>query len=360
MGCYVDFSPSGPRPPSIPGLAVRWDFSAIWRAEAHVRFYDYFGRPSWTAWVWPDGTSAEWAILGGDFLMDVRNQSQLVNVQQREAIRARGLARQCCRELRDCTYVIFKDRGYELINSDLSATNVLLSMGRFSCYWEVEGLVGPRRPHPDGGWTAFWRATIKWTVYDYYDFEWWTIAGTIPAFWTGGHPFHVIGTWNTTTGGVVRCPMPEPEDDSGTGTTGGSGTSSGERYILQGEIILVNDCDDRPDSLPNRVRIGARLENDQAGVDAQGEAEVGVDPASSDETRKVGTYRMEVDWDPANGVPTRWRTPKITRPDGQEVCGVLICERGRCADMVTRPRWVPAGGPSTTLEIRIVCQCLRS
>jgi len=203
FGLHHDFNPDGPTPPSIPAGAIVWDISSWPSHSMHLWLYNFYGRLNY--WTWPDGTSAEYCIIGGDFLLDVMGQSQLVTYENAIERLLEIDAKYMLSEL-DCGGSdTFADRGSSIILADLTSTNVRLSLQTFSVWWEANCVIGPRRccaPSDtcgDGyGSDAFWHCSISWTLYDYYDFASWNPLGWV------GHPFHIMGFWQQAYGGTAR------------------------------------------------------------------------------------------------------------------------------------------------------------
>lgn len=182
-----------------PPGAILWDFSQVWSASAHLRFYDFYTRL--TIWKWSDGSIAEWAILGGAFLDDVRGQSEIIDYQQRMDRRIQTRARTLCPRIPVGDTWTFEDGGSELMTADIESTNVRLTLSRFYLWWDAQCRIGPKQRDPDTGECfARYSGTVTWTLYDYYDFEWFEIYGYL------GTPFHVHGSWTNIVAGTVTCP----------------------------------------------------------------------------------------------------------------------------------------------------------
>lgn len=352
MADIHDFNPNGPLPPDIPSNAKLWDFSTIWPYLAHRDFYFFYLRD--TSWHWADGSSAEWAILGGPFLNDVRAQSDVVQEEQLVAVLAGTRAQSLCNHLQEGETDSFYDRGYALMHSD-GWTNVLMSLGRFSLFWSLEGTIGPKIRRPDGTFQANYSVTITWTLYDYYDFPGWVLLGSVPELFGQGHPYYVTATWTTSVRGIARCRFAGhdvgPEDESS--------VDGDAQQVLIGTISITNDCDGQAASIPDRCRVSTELLGAQGNV-VPGEAVVTLtpDPTDPNNPRKIGSYSIGVRWPPGHGAPAKWRTPKATRMDGSEICAAIGCGEGRCLDMVTRERFVPLATPVTTCDLRISCTCM--
>ena len=168
----------------------------------HLRLYSFFTRYPW--YVWPDGDSADWGRLGGGFMDDVRSQSDLVELEGKIRMETKADAIELCSQLEAGERMTFSRCGDKLIRSDPTWTNVLLALGRFTVYWEVQGRIGPKRRTEDG-FEAPYVGRVSWFLYDRYDFKWWVLAASLWELVGIGHDYHVFSRWDTRIDGVVRC-----------------------------------------------------------------------------------------------------------------------------------------------------------
>ena len=203
LGLHRDFNPSGPRAKTIPPNGARWDGSQWWANEYHMRLYDFYTR-LW-GYKWPDGSTADYLILGGSFLHDVRGQSGQLALNEDVDLRLRSDAQVMLDQMGCGQRDTFVDRGARGITADMLSTNVRLSLQRYTVYWEAECSIGPRRCRiptercASGCRSqAFYSCSVSWTLYDYYDFCWWEPYG-----WAGT-PFHIFGFWSSTESNTAR------------------------------------------------------------------------------------------------------------------------------------------------------------
>ena len=193
-GCIrnFDFNPNGPRSPSFEKKKhMKWHTKDIWANSAEYRFFAFYNRqfPSMFPSDVPDVV-----ILDGDFLTDVLGQSELVqyisDVEKIIKLRANYVGM----KLAVGETATFTDRGSGGICADLLSVNVRLTLQRFTVYWEAQGTVGPK--NADG--SAYFKGTIKWTIYDKYDFCAWEIYAWL------GEPFYILGSWNQSFAGTIH------------------------------------------------------------------------------------------------------------------------------------------------------------
>ncbi len=201
MGLHRDFNPGGPRPKRIPPGGIKWDVSAWSSSAMHVGLYDFYLRLEW--WVWDDGKSAEYLILGGDFLWCVQGQSEQQEFYASVDASLRSDANGMFSLLQCDQSDTFTDRGSRLITADFGSPNVRLSMQGYTVYWEADcGIVKKCNVPMAGcddkcGSKAIYVCDVSWTLYDYYDFPIWMVVGWI------GHPFHIYGYWQRPASGAV-------------------------------------------------------------------------------------------------------------------------------------------------------------
>jgi len=200
MGLHRDFNPNGPRIGLLPAGAQVTDasnwlaFSFHHHLWAHYAFRD----PS----NLPDGSSADYVILGGAFLEDVRGQSGMLSMSRgvrdllhRNAITMLQQGLGCGQQ------DTFVNRGSQGIASDVMSTNVILSLGRFTVFWEAGCTVSKQCHVPLAecddkcGSMAIWTCNVSWALHDYYDFEWWMPQAYL------GSPFHIRAYWKGFAGG---------------------------------------------------------------------------------------------------------------------------------------------------------------
>jgi len=161
----------------------------------HERLYAfYFMRSGWRQ---------DKVILEGDDLLAVRGQSQLVGYQSEVNAILKRDARSLLHPLKCNEDGMFMDGNSRLITSDMNS--VRLALGRFTAYWRAKCTIGPKKCNVRFSTCsskcadkAIFFCDVQWTIYDYYDFNWWEPYG-----WTG-RPFHIFGYWTTATGGTVR------------------------------------------------------------------------------------------------------------------------------------------------------------
>jgi len=197
-GLHKDFNPGRSKPRTPPANAKLWDFSNLWLYAAHTGLYEFYNRSRY--WEWPDGTSAEWAILGGDFLLDVQGQSEMVSYHDYVQDLLKQEARVMIGRVQVGESETFEDGGSRLITSDLKSSKVRLSLGRFTVWFEAACKFGPKKNAKSGGCEGAYYCAIQWTLYDYYHFEWWEPYGYL------GHPFHIYATWSDNAAGKVTSP----------------------------------------------------------------------------------------------------------------------------------------------------------
>ncbi|NLW83925.1 MAG: RHS repeat-associated core domain-containing protein [Phycisphaerae bacterium] len=195
LGLHIDFNPNGPKAPVLPKNGKRWDFSASWSNTMHLRLYSFFLRDRY--YIWDDGTSAEYAILGGNFLLDVRGQSEVLELNASVERRLELDALVALARTDIGSYETFSDRNRQTVWADFLSTNVRLSLQGFTVYWDSQCKMGPIQCR-EGKKSAFWHCKTKWTLYDLYDFAWYDIP-----YGYLGKPFHIFGYWDTTLTGTV-------------------------------------------------------------------------------------------------------------------------------------------------------------
>jgi hypothetical protein len=197
---HYDFNLFGPQSKDrIPGNA-KWKDISTWHANTmHISLWDYYNRTKFF-----DNTK-DCLKLGGNFLLDVRGQSELVQFSKDVEALLRLRARVILGWIGCDQKGFFADRGSRLITADLFSTNVRLSLQRFTVYWEADCWTGPKKcktpmdgcsDNKCGGKAAF-QCYIQWTAYDYYDFIPWQPLGWV------GHPFHIFGFWDDLEAGSV-------------------------------------------------------------------------------------------------------------------------------------------------------------
>lgn len=166
MANHVDLSPGRMKPPEIPWDAHAYEANDIWSYSAFLRMYLQYLRSN----KWVNGPMYEWVILGGEFLEDVRHMSDILLLDDEVTRDLERVVQRLCCELKPGESITFEKGGNKLITSDVSATHVALTLGRFYCWYEIRGSVGPRG---DNGLCP-WSYEIKWTVKDDYDFDFFT------------------------------------------------------------------------------------------------------------------------------------------------------------------------------------------
>lgn len=171
-------------PKPIPKGAYKIDFSDIESDSAHVSLFEYYRTGS---------TGNEWVILGGDFLMDVRGQSEMLDFHSGVQKHLRKAAEDIRSRIGYCETETWKIGGYRLITADLSSTNVRLALQRFSVWWEAECIIGPKKK--DG--SARYKCTIQWVLRDIYDFRSWNPYSLV------GKPYNIHGAWGDSATGTV-------------------------------------------------------------------------------------------------------------------------------------------------------------
>jgi RHS repeat-associated protein len=202
FGLHRDFNLNGPKPKQIPKNGKRWDFSGYIPNLAHINFYSYYTRLF--PYKWKDGTTADYAILGGELLWDIRGQSELIDYYEDVKKRLELNSKLVHSTLKTGQQDSFSDRDSILITSDLlSSPHIAALLQRFTAYWDANCEVGPKKfcnNKCDSGCAtkSFWSCKIKWTVYDYYDFEWYDPWGWI------GTPFHIYGYWSDSHRGIAE------------------------------------------------------------------------------------------------------------------------------------------------------------
>ncbi len=190
-----------PSPPAIKGST--WDFSGIPSAMMSSVFF-LFNQPPFSGLRLPPSPD-DTVIIGGRFLLDVRQQDSVVAIENSVAARlergavgvALGLA---CR-----TSDIFTDCGKETAQSDLF-TNVWSALGEFKLYWTATCQVGPKvcnvkDPKCSSGCAdkAYYYCNIGWEVSDQYDWHpWYNPANAF------GVPFNIYGSYSGNASGTVK------------------------------------------------------------------------------------------------------------------------------------------------------------
>lgn len=130
------------------------------------------------------------------------------------------------------------------------------------------------------------------------------------------------------------------------------------RYVLTGNIILVNECDEKQASIPDEVKVLAWLNSNRPPNKIGGEQKVKLapDPATPKASKKIGTYTVSVGWAGMDGKPSTWNQPTI-KFDGREVCSNnKNCVEGKCIDH-EKIDPIPATGATTKHDIYVHCLC---
>lgn len=169
---HRNMTPGAPVRPLHPVGGKRYDVSHWPASLAEAGFYHFYQRNKW--WTWDsDGSSAEYLILGGNFLSDVRKQSQQLALDVWVDNRLRQFAEIMFKKDLKCDgNDIFSAQGSRLIVSDVDSLNVSLSLGNYTVYWQASCVIGPkecnvpRKVCDDGcGSKARWRCDIEWFLY---------------------------------------------------------------------------------------------------------------------------------------------------------------------------------------------------
>ncbi len=171
----------------------------------HLKLYDYYTRFKY--WYWADGSSAEYLILGGQFLLEVQGQSEQLQFYKDVDEVLEMDARIMFRGLKGDEKDTFSGRGSRVITADLlTSPNVRLALQLYTVHWEANCWIGPKKCNVEMpeckddkcGSKAAYGCDISWTLYDYYDFRWWEPHAYL------GHPFHIYGYWEKpATGGTI-------------------------------------------------------------------------------------------------------------------------------------------------------------
>ncbi|MBX3744934.1 MAG: hypothetical protein KF833_06450 [Verrucomicrobiae bacterium] len=146
-------------------------------------------------------------------------------------------------------------------------------------------------------------------------------------------------------------------------------------YEISGSIRLVNDCDGRQASLPDKVTVFTVLETADGRIGVNGSVTVPLqtDPVAPFDPVMVGFYRLSVRWPVVAGNPVRWtapilitpgrRPPPTVRPphlNHRRICGQLICPdgTGTCRNVVAEMPVPATTAPHVTLhDLIVVCAC---
>ena len=205
-GLHRDFNPNGPRPKAIPRHGMRHPVpvSRLDSNTMHISFYTFYTRMRF--FTWKDGSSGQYVLLRGNFLLDVQGQSEHLKFNKTVDTFLNQDARIMLCGLKCDRKDTFSDRGSRLITADLLSTNVRLSLQRYTVYWEAQCSIGPKKCNvwmdecdDKCGSKAAYGCDISWTLYDYYDFR----GLTHLVFGTIGNPFHIYGYWSGAASGTV-------------------------------------------------------------------------------------------------------------------------------------------------------------
>jgi hypothetical protein len=197
-----DFNPNGPNAEDRIPKNAKWKDASNWNSNTmHISLYDYYNRLMIVDYGYQDCVK-----IDGEFLMDVRGQSQLADYVLEVPKKLKRRAQYMLDEkLHGDQKWEFSDCNSKLITADLLSTNVRLSLQRFTVFWEANCTIGPMEANVEMsncddkcGSRAQYRCDIKWTVYDLYDFRWWE-----PYSWLG-HSYPIFGSWSDSARGTVE------------------------------------------------------------------------------------------------------------------------------------------------------------